>query len=279
MRNFLILLGLLFLINTHAQSYMVLNNGVVLTVDKNGFIYDFSHFIPPYKITLNGGQFLAEEEKLVTIDDNGFLYRKDKAPPKKIAGKGANYIIAENGEVITFDVDGFLYKYEKNKIFRKAESFGFGGLYFTVKTDEEKPSELYTINMNGNYFAISLNGLNPTDITIFGGNFFRTKQGIIYTVSKAGFVFDKSTIKTASLKKNGGNYFIDANNLIYTISSDGFLIIPSLPASFKPELISKFGSNYMIDSEGRVFVVDALGNVLERAVTGHDLRNVRVLSF
>jgi hypothetical protein len=258
---------------------MVLNNGVVLTVDKNGFIYDFSHFIPPYKITLNGGQFLAEEEKLVTIDDNGFLYRKDKAPPKKIAGKGANYIIAENGEVITFDVDGFLYKYEKNKIFRKAESFGFGGLYFTVKTDEEKPSELYTINMNGNYFAISLNGLNPTDITIFGGNFFRTKQGIIYTVSKAGFVFDKSTIKTASLKKNGGNYFIDANNLIYTISSDGFLIIPSLPASFKPELISKFGSNYMIDSEGRVFVVDALGNVLERAVTGHDLRNVRVLSF
>ena len=279
MRNFLILLGLLFLLNAQAQSYMVLNNGVTLTVDKSGFIYDFSHFIPPYKITLNGGQFLAEENMLITVDDFGFLYRKDEKQPKNIAGKGMNYIISENGEVTTIDLNGFFYKYDRNKIFKRAESFGFGGNYFTVLTDEKKPSELYTINMNGNYFSIMLNGLNPSDIRIFGGNFFMTKQNIVYTVSRAGFVFDKREIKTGSIKKTGGNYFIDSNNILYTVTHDGFLITPTLPETFKAQALSKLGGNYMIDTEGRIFTVDALGNVFERQIQAHDLRNVRVISI
>lgn len=278
MRNFLILMGLLFLLNAQAQSYVVLNNGVTLTIDKSGFIYDFSHFIPPYKITLNGGQFLAEENMLITVDDFGFLYRKDEKQPKNIAGKGMNYIISENGEVTTFDLNGFYYKYERNKVFRRAESFGFGGNYFTILNDEKR-SELYTINMNGNYFSITLNGLNPSEITTFGGNFFMTKKGIVYTVSRAGFVFDKREIKTGSMKKIGGNYFIDSNNVLYTISQDGFLIVPTLPETLKIEAITKLGANYMIDTDGRIFTVDSLGNIYERVIKAHDLRNVRVLSF
>ena len=277
MKRLLVLGGLLMALNGYSQSYLILNNGVTLTTDTAAFVYDFGHFIPPYKVTLSGGQFLAEEEKLITIDSKGFVYRKDEKVPKKLRGKGANYLISDNGVILTIDANGFYYKFDKDAAMKKTVLFG--GNFFTVKMDDKKPTEIYTVNEKGNYFKLNVAGLNPADIATVGGNFFMTKTGVVYTVSKEGFVFAKPETKTGIIKKAGGNFFIDANNMIYTVSKEGFLMLPSLPANLKIESITKLGSNYFIDADAKLFVIDSTGAIIEREIKDHDIRNVKLLSL
>jgi hypothetical protein len=278
MKNILALGSLLFALNGFSQSYMVLGNGVTLTTDKDAFVYDFGHFILPYKITLTGGQFLAEEGKLISIDEKGFLYRKDEKVPSKIKGKGNNYLISDNGTLYTFDASGFFYKYDKDAATKK--SVGFGGNFFTTRPDDKKPLvELYTMNSKGNYFKMNVAGLDAAAISVMGGTYFQTNQGVVFTVTKDGFVYSKADMKVGAIRKTGGNYFIDANNAIYTVSSEGLLFLPVLPANLKLASISKLGQNYFLDQEGRLFVVDTAGNIQEREMKTHDLRDAKILSL
>lgn len=278
MKKILALGSLLLALNSHAQSYMIMGNGVTLTTDKAAFVYDFGHFILPYKVTLIGGQFLAEEGKLISIDDKGFLYRKDEKAPSKIKGKGNNYIIADNGTLYTFDAAGFFYKFDKDNATKKATTYG--GNFFTVKPDDKKPVvELFTLNNKGNYFKMAVQGLNPAEIVIAGGTYFQTVKGTVYTVNKDGFVFPKAEVKAAAIKKIGGNFFIDANNAIYTVSEDGFLMLPSLPANLKIATITKLGQNYFLDQEGKLFVVDSTGAIYQREMKDHDFKDAKILSI
>lgn len=265
-------------LNGQAQSYMILNNGVTLTTDKAGYVYDFSHFILPYKVTLTGGQYLAEEGKLLSVDSNGYLYRKDEKAPSKIKGKGNNYFIADNGNLYTFDAAGFFYKYDKESATKKANVFG--GNFFTVKADDKKPvADLYTLNAKGNYFKMAVDGLNANDIAIAGGTYFQTSKGVVYTINKDGFVFAKAEVKTAAIKKIGGNFFIDASNTLYTISEEGILVLPSLPLTLKVATVTSLGQNYFVDQEGKMFVVDSKGLVFEREIKAHDLKGSKILSI
>lgn len=274
----LVLAGLMLTsMNVFSSSYLILGNGVTLTTDKAGFVYDFGHFTVPYKVTLNGGQFFAEDKKLNTIDSSGFLYDKDKKV-EKVKGKGINYLINDD-KLITIDAKGFYYEFDKDSksVFKKAVTFG--GTFFLVKPDDKKPAvDLYTVNDKGNYFKVNVEGLNPATITVVGGNYFQTADGVTYTISKDGFVFNKADLKAGPIKKAGGNFFIDAQNRIYTVTADGFLMLPILPANIVVAEVQKAGANYMIDSQGKMFTVDTLGNILERAVN-HDLLNAKVLSF
>lgn len=263
--------------NVFSQSYLVLNNGVTLTTDNSGFVYDFGHFKVPYKITHNGGQFLVEDERLTTVDSKGFMYGKDQKV-KKIKGKGLNYLVTDGNDLLTIDANGFFYTYGKDgKTFKKIQNFG--GNFFTVRPEDKKPQvDLYTVNSSGNYFKLNVEGLNPADITVIGGTFFQTKNGLIYTISNNGFVFSKSDIAVGAIKKSGGNYFIDDTNKLFTVSEDGLLVLPVLPMNIKVSDVKKLGANYMIDSEGRIFTVDKSGNMEERTVN-HDLRNSKILSI
>jgi hypothetical protein len=264
-------------LNAFSQSYLILNNGVTLTLDKAGYVYDFGHFRIPYKVTVNGGLFHVEDKKLSTVDSAGFLYEKDMKIDK-IKGKGLNFLIKDDSHLVTIDSKGFYYEYDKDdKIFKKATAFG--GNFFLVKENSRKNIvDLYTVNDKGNYFKIEVAGLNPADITTVGGTFFQTKNGVVYTVSKDGFVYAKPEIKVGTIVKAGGNYLIDSTNKIYTVTEDGFLMLPILPANIKVSLVQKLGSNYMIDSEGQIFVVDEKGNMHERSVA-HDLSNTKILSI
>ncbi len=277
MKMLLILGFVLSSLSSFGQSYLVLNNGVTLTIDLNGYLYDFSHFYLPYKIKHNGGQFFVEEEKLITIDSKGLVYEKD-LEVSGINGKGMNYFINSDEELITIDKDGFYFKYDEDtSVFKKAVSFG--GNFFLVKPEKRKPQiDIYTINEKGNYFKMTLDGLNPSDINLTGGNFFQTKDGKTYTVSKAGFIFSKPDMKVSAISKTGGNFFIDANGLLYTVSDEGLLIIPSLPKNLVISEIQKVGSHYMLDKNGNLFTVDKNGIVTERK-SQHDLRTVKVLSL
>ena len=278
MKKILALGSLMLALNGYSQSYMILGNGVTLTTDKAAFVYDFSNFILPYKVTLSGGQFLAEEGKLISIDDKGFLYRKDEKAPSKLKGKGNNYLISDGGTLYTFDTAGFFYKYDKEAATKKAVSFG-GNFFISKSEDKKELLDLYTLNSKGNYFKTVIPGLNPAEITTLGGTFFQTSKGVVYTVTKDGFVFSKAEMKIAAIKKLGGNYFIDANNAIYTVSEEGFLYMPTLPANLKVESIAKLGQNYVIDQAGKLFVVDSLGAIFEREMKAHDLRDAKILSL
>jgi hypothetical protein len=263
--------------NAFSQSYLVLNNGVALTLDKAGFAYDFGHFVAPYKVNFNGGVFLAEDEKLITIDESGFLYRKDESF-KKIKAKGNNYFVSDGGNLFTIDSKGFFYKYDKDSNIKKIANYG--GTFFTVNTDEKKKIvDLFTVNTKGNYFKMVVQGLNASEISSFGGNYFMTSKGVVYTISKDGFVYPKPEVKTGLLKKAGGNFFIDSNNVLHTVSEDGFLFVPTIPANLKIETVTKLGANYLVNQEGKLFAIDNKGQVFEREMKAHDLRNTKILSM
>lgn len=277
MKKFLVAGMMLASMNVFSQSYLILNNGITLTTDNAGFVYDFGHFRVPYKVTLNGGQFLVENQKLSTVDTAGFLYEKS-LKVEKVKAKGLNYFINDDNKLFTFDSKGFYYEFDKDKSAFKKVS-GMGGNFFTVKPDDKKPLvDLYTINTTGNYFKINAPELNPADITSMGGTYFQTKSGVVHTVSKDGFVFAKPEIKVGAIKKFGGNFMIDSANLLFTVSEEGFLMLPVLPANIKVADIQKVGANYMLDSEGRMFIVDKVGNLVERTIN-HDLRNTKILSL
>lgn len=265
-------------LNVFSQSYLILQNGITLTTDKAGFIYDFGHFNLPYKVSAIGRNYFIEDNKLKTIDSNGFLYEKSikSKELEEIKGKGGNFFVNKDNKLLTIDAKGFFYEYEDDKVFKKITAYG--GNYFLAQPEKKKPVELFTVNDKGNYFKISVEGLLTADIVVTAGNFFQTKSGAIYTVSKDGFVFPKTEVKTGTVVKAGANYFIDSEGLLFTISEDGLLILPVLPTNIKIPELKSFGSNYMIDGEGRIFIVDAAGNLHERSTT-HDLRNSKIFSL
>lgn len=274
----LLFVGLALLsFNVFSQSYLVLHNGVTLTIDKSGFVYDFSHFVLPYRVTIQGGQFLVENEKLSTVDQFGFLYQKN-FKVKSIRGNGLNYFITNNGQLVTIDEQGFYYTYdEDSKILKKVSSYG--GNFFVARNEKKKKGlDLYTVNNKGNYFKVDVEGLDPADISEVGGKYFMANN-ILYTVSKEGIVFSKPETKIGKIVKKGGNYFITDDGKLYTVSDEGYLILPILPANIVVSNIENLGSNYMLDTEGRFFTVDNFGNMHEREIIGHDLTNTKVFSY
>jgi hypothetical protein len=273
------LFAVLTFISSHvfSQSYLILNNGVTLTTDKAGFVYDFGHFFLPYKVTNNGGNFFFENRKLITIDSSGFLYEKSLRVDN-LQAKGINYFVTEDYKLVTIDSQGFFYEFEsKDKIFKKI--IANGGSYFLVKSEVNKNDvDLYVINHKGNYLKVNVAGLDCTQIDEFGGNYFQTENNLIYSVSNEGFVYRKSEFNPGSILQKGGNFFIDSNKILYTISDNGMLNIPSLPLSFDISAVKKIGSNYLIDVTGRLFVVSGNGEVNERD-TSHDFNNVKIISM
>lgn len=271
-------LGLTVLsMNVFSQSYLILNNGTTLTTDKAGYVYDFSNFVMPYKVTLNGGSFFLEEDKLVTVNDQGFLYRPD-FKVKKAKGKGSNYLLDDKLGLVTITSQGTYYTYDKDAAVKKIATFG--GNFFTVVADSKrKIVDLYTVDSKGGYFKPTLAELNPAQINQIGGNYFTTERGTTFTVSKDGFVFPKTNLVAGVIVKKGGNFFVNSLGSLFTVSDDGLLLLPILPGNLVPANIVKLGANYMIDNAGKIFVVDSAGVISERTITEHDLLNTKVLSL
>jgi hypothetical protein len=274
MKNILALGLLLGSLAASAQSYLVLNNGVMLTTDRAGYLYDFGHFVVPYEVKVNGGQFLVEKDQLITVDENGYKYDKDQEVDK-VKGKGLNYLVTDKNEIITIDMKGFFYKYDKDDAIKRIQKFG--GNFFV--TQEKRTSLLYTVNGNGNYFNMAIPELNPSEISIVGGTYFMTNRGVYFTVSKDGYVYSKKDVRAGAAKKLGGNFFIDNMNRLFTVSEAGVLANPVLPVNLILNAIVKTGANYMIDNQGKLFAVDNNGNVFERSVKSHDLRNTKIISL
>lgn len=265
-------------LSAFAQSYLIMDNGIAITIDKSGFAYDFGNYAFPQKITLKGGQFYVEDNSIIaTIDDKGMLFRKYEVMPAKILGSGSNYFLSDAGELYTIDVAGNVHLTVDEK-FKSANAFG--GTYFTVMLDApSKLMELYTIGMDGKAMKADLGNFKMKDVISLGGTYFMSNRGVIHTVSSDGAVVAWPSIRVGVLQKRGANYFTDSSGMIFTVAENGTLVVPSLPINFKLNSITKLGSNYFLDLSGRLYTVDKDGNIFERIMRDHDFRNARVLSL
>lgn len=264
--------------NAFSQSYVIMDNGIVVTTDNAGFTYDFGHYAFPAKVTLKGGQYFVEEGNiLATIDENGLLFRKYELIPEKIKGKGINYFISEEGFIYVIDKRGYA-KVTESEIYTKA--LNFGGNYFTVALDAEKTQlELYVVTAEGEVVKPEVPNLKVKDIVAFGGTYFMTNRGIVFTVSADGKITSKDQMRVGVLQKRGGNYFIDSAGFFFTVSDNGDLIMPALPVSLRINTIQRLGTNYFIDQSGKLYVVDKSGNVFERVMRDHDFRLAKIISL
>lgn len=265
-------------LNAFAQSYLVMDNGIVVTTDSSGFAYDFGHYAFPQKITLKGGQYFVEEGNiLATVDENGLLFRKYELIPEKIIGKGINYFISAEGFVYTIDKKGYAHVVE-SELYKNAVNFG--GNYFTVATDPEKKNlELHVVTADGTIVKPEVPSLKVKDIISFGGNYFMNNRGIVFTVATDGVVVPKDDVRVGILQKKGGNFFIDSSGYFFTVSETGDLTMPPLPISMKIPTVLKLGTNYMIDQAGKFYVVDKKGQVFERVMRDHDFRLAKIISL
>ncbi len=275
MKNiFFLLIALSF--NAFSQSYIILENGVTLTSDKLGYVYDFGNYALPQKVTLKGGNYFVEEGGiLAAVDQDGNLFRKYEAIPSQLKGKGMNYFLGANGDLFIIDRNG-LVNWKNDPKFIKAANFG--GNYFTVMTDEvNKILEIYAVTADGNFVKSDLS-FKASEIVSFGGNYFMSNRGIIHTVSNDGSIIANPGARVGILVKKGGNYFIDSAGMIFTVSQNGTLNFPAIPTSLFVNAITKMGTTYFMDRESRLFTVDENGVIFER-VQGHDLRTARVISL
>ena len=265
-------------LSTFAQSYLIMDNGITITIDQGGFAYDFGNYAFPQKITLKGGQYYVEDNNIIaTIDQNGALFRKYELMPTKIIGGGTNYFLSDTGELYTIDAQGSVNLVVDEK-FKTANAFG--GNFFTVMVDPEKKiMDLYTVNSAGKAVKAELGAFRMKDVVSIGGTYFMSNRGVVYTVSNEGIVTPWPSMRVGVLQKKGANFFTDSSGMIYTVTQSGTLIIPALPVNFKLNAVTKLGSNYMLDLSGRLFTVDKDGNIFERIMRDHDFRNARVLSL
>jgi hypothetical protein len=265
-------------LSSYSQSYLILDNGIVITEDKAGYMYDFGHYAFPQKITLKGGRYFVEENAIIaTVDDNGLLYRKYEVIPEKVIGKGVNYFLGSEGELYTVNRSGVV-KINQYPELKLASIFG-GNFFAVPQTNETNILDLYVINQDGERIKTSNNYFKSTEIVVVGGSYFMTNRGIAYTVSYDGVVTGWPQLRVGLIAKKGGNYFTDSSGTIFTIAEDGTLKVPVIPVGLKVSLITKLGSNYFIDINGRLFSVDENGEIFERSLLDQDLRYARILSL
>lgn len=277
MKKFLFAVLATLSINCFSQSYLIMENGIIVTTDKDGFAYDIGQFTYPDQVTLKGGQYYVENNNvMVTIDERGGLFRKYEIIPEIVLGKGINYFISSLGELYTVDKQGVVNIISDQNFLRAAS---FGGNYFTVALDNEKKlMDIYSVTHDGKSVKVETE-LKQKDVVAYGGNYFMTTRGVLYTISGDGLVSPKPEYRVGILLKKGGNYFTDSAGILYTVADDGTLKMPGLPMSLRVGAISKLGSNYFLDISGRLFIVDRFGNIFERTMRDQDLRNAKIISL
>jgi hypothetical protein len=278
MKNLIIAAIAMMSLNAFAQSYVIMSDGIVITLDRDANTFDGHNNTEIENISLKGGQFFVEGSNIITtIDDKGNLFRKFLAIPAGILGKGASYFVSEAGELFTINRMGFV-TVTSDELYQSASTFG-GNYFFTGTDSLLAQASLFTITADGAAVHTEVPGLHESEITIFGGNYFITNKGALYTISSEGVVTKRPEAMMSVIDKVGGNFFLTAENNLYTIAANGDLVLPGFSTTLRLKTITKLGSNFFIDLSGRLWGVDTAGNVFERVMTEYDFRDATVISL
>lgn len=250
-----------------AQSYLIRPNGVVLTIDAKGFLYDLNQFVLPYMVTSKGGQFyINDKRQITTVDEDGFFYRIDKKEfeaPRKVDFSGANYF-SDKDSIWTIDRKGVVYEEKEIKDLGRVEKAG--GRFFTIKP-RRGDGLLYTVSDAGKVERMIVDGLNPNDVALAGGTWFVTTQGDLYTLDNSGLVsrFGGSLFpRGTKIYKAGGNYLFTSRGLL-TINAQGKVSMVTVPVT----QVQSAGYNYFTSTDNSLYVVDHLGAVWKNEAFGN----------
>jgi len=278
MKLLLIFFASICALKVYSQSYLVFDNGTVITIDSKGYVYDLGHYAIPQKINLRGARYFFEENKIIsTVSEEGFLFQKFEMLPDKIIGKGQNYFLGAEGFLYIIDKKGTV-TIQGGEDFKEAKFFG-GRFFFLPLKDNPEEISINFISDEGEIKLLPLPTLRSDDIADVGGNYFINSKGELIVISQNGEIKLNPNIKVGVLEKKGGNYFIDSSSNLFTISSNGEVHLPELPYGLKTQMISKLGANYFLDTNARLFVIDNEGEIHERFIDDQDLRKIRVYGF
>ena len=245
-----------------AQSYVILQNGVLLSVDESGLIYDFSQFVKTYEITAKGKNYIVtKDNNLTVISKEGFVYKKgDKLAPKKIKANGGVWLLGTKGELSIITKEGFVFTYDKEDRLNKLDVALSGGNFLILKGKKPEETIITTINeTKGLYTVFTANDLKSikldlNKVTVVGGNYFVSAEGVLFTVSADGLISSKESMGNfKGLKNKGGNFLVESNGTIRTVLSNGYLVIPYLPSTMGT--VKATGYNYFVDSNDELITV------------------------
>lgn len=242
-----------------AQSYIIRPNGVVLTIDAKGYMYDLNQFILPYMVTTRGGQFyINDKRQITTVDENGFFYRIDKREfeaPRKVSFSGDNFF-SDKKNLWTVDKSGVVYKHED--IENLGRVIKAQGRFFVVKPRRGN-SILYMVDSMGQPKPRIIDNFNPEDILSMGTHWFFSNRGELFTVNENDTLMVRGGNLYNGLSnqlKAGGNFWVSEKGL-FSIDDKGM----PLMNNFNSNMVATVGSNYFVLNDGRLFVVGANGSV------------------
>jgi hypothetical protein len=278
MRSLIFFLSFIVSFSVWSQSYLIMENGLILTTDEEGFLYDLGLFTYPHKVTLRGGNYFIEEGRvLATINDAGQLKRKLEKLPQTFLGRGMNYFISPAGEVYTIDSNGELHYFQKDQ-FKNVTHFG--GTYFFVTNDSDPDQvDVYVIRRDGEIIKADLGTIPKNEIASLGGMYFMKKDGSLISFGENSQVNYLNNTRVGLLERRGGNFLIDSSLFIYAFNKEGEIKLPALPSSLKISSVYKNGTNYFVDESGRFYIVNKAGEVLERFLEDQDFLKIRIYSL
>jgi hypothetical protein len=260
-----------------SQSYMIFDNGSILTLDKFGFIYDLGNYVYPQKVTLTSGRYFIEENRILnTISEEGLLFKKFEVLPDHYLGTGDSYFISTNGDLYTIDNNGIA-SVTNNERFKFAKKFG-GNFFFLPSELNENELQLYVINSQGQLIEEENLLFLDEAIVDVGGSYFMTNKGELYSVGFNGEVNLNNSFRVGILSKKGGRFFVDSSGFLFSLNQAGQVVLPSIPHGLKTQMISRIGWNYFIDSSARLFVIDQDGNIIQKESIDQNLRYLRFVS-
>ncbi len=220
-----------------AQSFLVENDGTLLTIDRKGFLYDLGHSVDPDDVGIRGKNWFDNKGVITTIDMNGLVHAKPEIRLPRLRVSGGHWAIGSRGEFVVFASNGFVYNYDDSlQMFRRGQVLSSGHNWIVLREGSRGPIQLVTVDViDGRYFvatpeSLQQRGLNVRNIRVSGGNWFIDSTGVLHAVTRNGGVMSHPEHGNfMRLVSNGGNFFIDSANMTRVVMDNGLVLLPNLP--------------------------------------------------
>lgn len=284
MKSFFIAAALLTTLSVKAQSYLVQESGKLLTIDKQGFVYDLQQNVVPKDIKRQGKTWFIDKEGMTVISANGLVNKKvGLVLPKSIKESGGSWLIGDKAELVIVKSDGIVLSYTEASL-TKAKILFTGNNWFVMRA-QDKSIKIVTLDLNdGRYYVgeqanmQSRFRLNLENIRFNGNNWFTDSNGTLYVVRTDGGVMSKKEMGVfLGLNSHGGNFFIDVRGGVNVVLDNGFIILPYLPLTFGN--LIKTGATIAWNTQGDSFTFAEAPMAADANFQGNEAALTRVQKF
>jgi hypothetical protein len=246
-------------ITTHAQSHLLKLDGVLLSVDASGFIYDLGNRVDPAQVKARGKNWLAEKSgALITIDSAGLVNRRtDVRVPRTLRAHGGTWFLGERGELSVVTASGAVVTTQEPTL-REGDIAPRGGNFFVWRPRRGGAPVLYTFNSatGESYHSdaeyVRRLGIDMSSFKGNGNNWLVDGRGILHVVTRIGAVMPRRDLGTFfGLSTRGGNYFVDATGATQVVMDNGSVHMPYLPLDYSA--IATAGDTFGWNTRGDFF--------------------------